>query len=102
MTLEVYSCNHKLYNKCTLLKQGEMGLAIIQQRFNPNMKVSWWGPIDNAYHEDILTNPYLHFVMSNNAERKNDDGIYPTIELRKLLWQLKIKSPRKEDWETRF
>ena len=31
---EVYICDHPVYDRCTLYKIGNKGLAVIQQRFN--------------------------------------------------------------------
>ena len=35
---ETYICNHPVYNKCTLFRIGDNGLAVIQQRFNAENK----------------------------------------------------------------
>ena len=35
---EVYECDHPVYNRCTLFKIGKLGLAIIQQRYDPKQK----------------------------------------------------------------
>lgn len=35
---ETYICNHPVYNKCTLFRIGDNGLAVIQQRFNAETK----------------------------------------------------------------
>ena len=40
---ETYICNHPVYNKCTLFRIGDNGLAVIQQRFNAETKSTWWG-----------------------------------------------------------
>ena len=37
-----YICNHPIYDKCTLFKIGDKGLAIIQQRFDKCKKCTWW------------------------------------------------------------
>ena len=43
---EVYECDHPVYNRCTLFKIGKLGLAIIQQRYDPKTKRTWWTEID--------------------------------------------------------
>ncbi len=101
MRYEVYKCNHLYYNACTLFIEGNRGLAVIQQRFNPELKMTWWGGIDKELAEQIVNNGYFPEVFRKFAEDCKD-GLYPTIEVRKLLWQLKIKPTKKEDWETRF
>lgn len=32
---DTYSCDHPVYDKCTLYRIGEKGLAVIQQRYDP-------------------------------------------------------------------
>ena len=41
-----YACNHPLYSFCTLFKIGDRGIAVIQQRFDPDTKTTWWSDID--------------------------------------------------------
>lgn len=36
---ETYICDHPVYNRCTLIKIGEKGIAIIQQRFDPTVTI---------------------------------------------------------------
>ena len=38
---ETYICDYPVYNRCTLYKIGDSGLAVIQQRHNPKTKRSW-------------------------------------------------------------
>lgn len=35
---EVYTCGHPVYDRCTLFKMKDRGLAIIQQRFDKQTK----------------------------------------------------------------
>ena len=41
-------------------------------------------------------------VFPGNAKRKNKDGLYPTVTVRKLMWALRMKPLKKERWETVF
>lgn len=50
-----YCCDHPVYNHCTLFLVGERGLAVIQQRYDPETKHTFWagrrvadGPIISA------------------------------------------------------
>lgn len=101
MTVETYQCDHPYYNSCTLFKSKEKGLAVIQQRFNKNTKTTWWTGIDYFWTKEIEQNVYFKKVFDEMAGDCKD-GIYPTIELRKLLWKLKLKPEKREEWETRF
>ena len=37
-----YLCNHPVYDSCTLFEIGEKGLAVIQQRYDPETKNTFW------------------------------------------------------------
>lgn len=97
-----YVCNHPVYDSCTLFEIGKKGLAVIQQRFDKQTKRTWWGEI-----EPWITNSlYLHPQFLNYFEERSgectDDGLYPTVTVRQIMWALKIKPLRRERWETVF
>lgn len=96
-----YTCNHPVYNSCTLYLINNRGLAVIQQRYEPYRKTTWWNEID-PWLNDIL---YLHpgfkdFFNERSGEAK--DGLYPTVSIRQIMWALKIKPIPRERWETCF
>ena len=97
----IYECNHPVYDKCTLFQIHKKGLAVIQQRFDPNSKKTYWGEIDPWLTDDI----YLHAKFEEFfAERAGEcrDGLYPTVTIRQIMWGLKMKPMPKERWETCF
>ena len=96
-----YICNHPVYNRCTLFKIGNKGLAVIQQRYDPTTKTSWWNEID-PWLNDML---YLHEKFEEFFEQRGGecvDGIYPTVSIRQIMWALKLKPLPRERWETCF
>ena len=98
----LYRCDHPIYNKCTLFVMGDLpgyGLAVIQQRFNETEKSSWWGAIDMRLTSDISTHPAFRKYFIGHAGLPVD-GIYPTIELRRLMYALGMKPLPKQYWET--
>lgn len=96
-----YECAHPVYDKCTLYSIRNRGLAVIQQRFDPVSKRTWWGEID-PWMTDAL---YLHPKFKEYFEQRSGsgtDGLYPTVTIRQIMWALKIKPLPKERWETCF
>jgi hypothetical protein len=96
-----YICNHPVYNKCTLFKIDNKGLAIIQQRYDPGSKKTWWGEID-PWLTDAL---YLHPKFKEFFDKRAgivDNGLYPTVSVRQIMWSLKIKPIARQRWETCF
>lgn len=98
---EVYICDHPVYDRCTLFRIGDKGLAVIQQRFDPGTKRTWWSEID-AWLTDSL---YLHPQFKKYFDERAGvctDGLYPTVTVRQLMWALKMKPIKRERWETVF
>lgn len=98
---QIYICDHPVYSRCTLYRIKNKGLAVIQQRYNPDTKATWWGEID-AWLTDEL---YLHAGFReffNDRSGECIDGLYPTVTIRQIMWALKMKPIKKERWETCF
>lgn len=96
-----YVCDHPVYDNCTLYLIGKKGLAVIQQRYDPKDKVTWWGPID-PWLTDTL---YLHGKFKEYFDERAGepvDGLYPTVSIRQIMWALKLKPLPRERWETCF
>lgn len=96
-----YECNHPVYDRCTLYKIDDRGLAVIQQRYDPSTKCTWWSEID-PWLTDTL---YLHEKFRGFFEDRADkcvEGLYPTVTIRQIMWALKLKPVAKERWETCF
>ena len=74
---QTYICDHPVYSHCTLYKIGEKGLAVIQQRYIPEIKSTCWTEID-PWLVDAL---YLHEGFKkffDDRAGKCNDGLYPT------------------------
>ena len=91
-----YVCDHPLYDKCTLYLQDDKGVAIVQKRFSH--KSIWLGPIDPWLVDDIYNQPtWPDWFDKNSGDCK--DGLYPSFELRKVMWALRMKPLPMQYWE---
>ena len=98
---DTYTCNHPVYNKCTLYLMGDKGLAVIQQRYDEETKKTTWGEIDPWLTDDLYLHPrFGKFFKDRAGECK--DGLYPTVTIRQMMWAMKMKPLPKERWETCF
>lgn len=98
---EIYICNHPVYNRCTLYKIGNKGMAVIQQRYDDETKRTWWTEIDPWLTDEL----YLHTRFKEFFDERSGEcveGLYPTVSIRQLMWGLKMKPIPKERWETCF
>lgn len=98
---EIYICEHPVYRRCTLYTMNGKGLAVIQQRYDPLTKHTWWSEIDPWITDDLYLHPkFKTFFDSRSGECT--DGVYPTVTLRQIMWALKMKPVKREPWETYF
>lgn len=96
-----HTCDHPVYNTCTLFQMNEKGLAVIQQRFDETTKQTRWGEIDPWLTDMLYLHPgFKHFFDERSCACI--DGLYPTATIRQIMWALKIKPLPKERWETAF
>lgn len=97
----IYECDHPVYSKCTLYLMDGKGLAIIQQRYDSETKTTWWGEIDPWLIDELyLREGFKQFFEERSGECEN--GLYPTVTVRQIMWALKIKPIPKQRWETCF
>ena len=97
----VHICDHVVYSRCTLFRIGERGLAVIQQRFDPAGKTTWWAQIDAWLTDPLYLHPGFKAYFDERAG-VGTDGLYPTVTIRQMMWALKMKPLPKEPWETAF
>ena len=98
---ETYVCNHPVYNRCTLFTIGNKGLAVIQQRYKPSTKTTWWSEVDPWLTDDLYLHPGFKKFFDDRSDEPTD-GLYPTVTIRQIMWALKIKPLPRERWETCF
>lgn len=98
---DTYACDHPVYDKCTLFKIGNLGLAVIQQRRDPGTKTTWWDEIDPWLTDALYLHPKFKEYFYDRAGEPVD-GLYPTVTIRQIMWALKLKPMLKERWETCF
>lgn len=98
---ETYKCNHPVYSRCTLYRIGQVGLAVIQQRYDPATKQTWWTEIDPWLTDDLYLHPKFKGFFDSRAGECTD-GLYPTVTIRQIMWALKMKPIQRARWETCF
>lgn len=98
---ERYICDHPAYNACTLFKDDERGLAVIQQRFDAETKSTYWTEVDAWLTDDLYLHPKFQEYFEARA-KKGTDGLYPTVTVRQIMWAFKMKPLPKQPWETVF
>jgi len=78
-----------------------IGFGVIQQRYDPVSRHTWWGEIDPSIANDIyLSKGFLDFFREN--ARKDKHGLFPAYPVRKIMWALRLPPLKREPWETDF
>ena len=98
---KTYICDHPVYSRCTLYIIGDKGLAVIQQRYNPETKLTWWTEVDPWMTDSLYLHPGFKQFFDERSG-KCSKGIYPTVTIRQMMWALKMKPLKRERWETYF
>ena len=96
-----HCCDHPVYNFCTLFLEKDRGLAVIQQRFDPETKATFWTEVDDWLTDPLYLNPGFRAYFDSRAGM-GTDGLYPTVTIRQIMWALKMKPLPKQRWETVF
>lgn len=96
-----YKCDHPIYNYCTLYLIDNMGLAVIQQRFNKINKTTYWSEIDPWLNDELYLNAGFKSYF-NKYSGICMNGLYPTVSIRQIMWGLKMKPLKRLYWETSF
>lgn len=98
---ERYICDHPVYNSCTLFRVGKKGLAVIQQRYNPDTKCTSWTEVDAWLTDDLYLHPKFQEYFEARA-KESVDNLFPTVTIRQIMWAFKMKPLPKQPWETVF
>lgn len=98
---KLYICDHPVYSRCTLFEISDKGLAVIQQRHDPETKSTWWGEIDSWLTDELYVHPKFKQYFDKRAGTCTD-GLYPTVTIRQIMWALKMKPIPRKRWETVF
>lgn len=98
---DTYICDHPVYSRCTLFRIEDLGLSVIQQRYDEDSKQTWWSEIDPWLPNDLYLHPGFKKFFEERAGTCKD-GIYPTVTIRQIMWALKMKPLPRKRWETVF
>ena len=96
-----YLCDHPVYHSCTLFLIEEKGLAVIQQRYDPEAKATFWTEVDAWLTDALYLHPKFKEFFDNRAGVCTGE-LYPTVTIRQIMWALKMKPLPKQRWETVF
>lgn len=74
---------------------------MIQQRYSPTDKRTYWRDIDPWLVDDIANRHGFQLYFDKYAKGAID-GMYPTVTVRQIMWALKMKPLKRNIWETTF
>lgn len=97
----LYFSSSPIYERGTLFKIGNVGMVVIQQRYDPITKHTWWSEIDSWLSNELYLHPKFEEFFKNTAGQEKE-GMYPTVTIRQIMWALRMKPLKRESWETYF
>lgn len=98
---KLYFVDHPYYRRCTLYEREGKGLLVVKKVFNPITKKAYWDAINPDLATDIYLNENFHAFFKEHA-KPPEDGFYPIFDVRKLMWALRMKPLKREEWEKFF
>lgn len=96
--MDIILNKHPVYQAGTIYLEDGKGLIVTQQHFYQDMKSCWWGAVDPDIANSIYLSPNFRDFFMKNA--RADDP--PIFQLRKLMWKLRMKPLKREEWEDYF
>lgn len=93
---------HPLFDRCTVFREKRVGFAVIQQRFDPETKRTYWTEIDPWLCDEIFESPEYEYFFHKNARLPDENECYPTFPIRMVMHAMKLKPMKRERWETGF
>lgn len=98
---KIYRCEHPLFNRCTLYvdNESDKGLMVVQLRFDSTSKSIWYGSLDPWLASDIYHHNNFWKVFAELAAEKDENELYPVMNVRTMMWRLRMKPLKKEYWE---
>ena len=97
----IHRCRNFLFTEGTLYYKKGYGLIVVRKYFDENKKKCWYGPLSQGLANDIFLNKNFERIFYELAGKRGADG-YPFIDVRKLMWQLRMKPLKKDIWEFFF
>lgn len=88
--------DHPVYKAGTLYLQEDKGLVVVQQKFE--LGYSFWDSLDQWLANDIYLNSNFPEYFAKNCT----EAPYPIVQIRKLMWALRMKPLKREFWEEYF
>ena len=98
---EVRNVDRPLFDICTAFwseKTGK-GLLLVQQRFDPVGKRCYWDNADPWLVNDICEHPGWEDWFEEHSGFVGADGRFPVFNVRKVMWGLRMKPLKREEWE---
>ena len=96
---QIYCCPNTLFDLGTLYLKDDLGLIVVQAEFDNVTKQVSFGPIDPGLAHDIYIQTGFEDYFSKHAGKMTGDGCYPVVNVRKVMWALRMKPLKRELWE---
>ena len=97
----IHRANNHLFLDGTLYYEKGNGLVVVRKYFDKASKRVYYGPLPKALANDIYEREGFQDEFTKLAGPRNAGG-YPFVDVRKLMWALRMKPLKKDIWEYFF
>lgn len=87
------------FKSATLYAIRGMGLLVVIKRFDKVSKDYYYEELPPDVANDIYINENFKEYFIQHADYPDRYGLYPVVNVRKLMWALRMKPLEKEWWE---
>ena len=95
----IYHGPSEVFDLGTLYLSDGLGLVVVQLQFDELNKSFKLGPLDPGLANDIYVQPGFREFFLEFAKPVTPGGEYPVVNVRKVMWSLRMKPLRKDIWE---
>lgn len=92
---KVYANENSLYRSSTLYFEKGRGLCVVRLRFDENSKSFYFSHLEYSLANNIYLSDGFKEYFNSHARKYP----YPVVNVRKIMWALRMKPLRKEFYE---
>ena len=96
---KIFTNPNAYFRSATLYLAKGKGLCVIQQHYDRKNKCFYWSNLEYSLANDIYLNAGFKAYFDKYATATDARGLYFTVSVRRIMWALRMKPLKKEEWE---
>lgn len=88
-----------IFRSATLYKIRGKGLLVVTENFDERTKSFYYEELPSYLANDIYIAGGFADYFRKTAKYPDENGLYPVVNIRKIMWALRMKPIKKAWWE---